>query len=87
MNISFDPRNITPLENFGTVYPTMRITDNWGILTVNNGALLDSNWGNVIVSTPTEIGNEIVKGNGWTLELKENWIVEKTEGKFLLKKK
>ena len=87
MNISFDPRNIIPLENFGTVYPTMRITDNWGILTVNNGALLDSNWGNVIVSTPTEIGNEIVKGNGWTLELKENWIVEKTEGKFLLKKK
>jgi len=87
MNISFDPRNITPLENFGTVYPTMRVTDNWGILTVENGALLDSNWGNVIVSKPTEINNKIVKGSGWTLELKENWIVEKTEGKFILKKK
>jgi len=87
MNISFDPRNITPLENFGTVYPTIRVTDNWGILTVENGALLDSNWGYVTVSKPTEISNETVKGNGWTLELKENWIVEKKEGKFILKKK
>jgi len=87
MNISFDPRNITPLENLGTVYPTMRVTDNWGILTVENGALLDSNWGYVTVSKPTEINNETVKGFGWTLELRENWIVEKKDGKFILKKK
>jgi hypothetical protein len=32
MNISFDPRNLVPLESYGTVYPNMRITDNWGYL-------------------------------------------------------
>ncbi len=87
MNISFDPRNITPLENFGTVYPTMRVTDNWGILSVKNGALLGSNWESVIVSAPTEISDEIVKGDGWTLELKNGWKVNKVENKFELKKK
>ncbi|WP_438422661.1 hypothetical protein [Aquimarina macrocephali] len=86
MKISFDPRNITPLENFGTVYPTMRITDNWGILTVNNGALLASNWENVIVTQPVDIDSEIIIGDGWSLELNESWKIEKVKDKFELKK-
>lgn len=87
MNISFDPRNITPLENFGTVYPNLRVTDNWGILTVENGALLASNWSKVSVSEPTNISNELVKGDGWQLELNPEWKVEKIENKFKLLKK
>ena len=86
MNISFDPRNITPLENIGTVYPNLRVTDNFGILTVEDGALLSSDWSNVIVTAPTEISENIVKGNGWTLELTKGWKVEKIEDKFELKK-
>lgn len=87
MNISFDPRNITPLENFGTVYPNLRVTDNWGILTVENGALLASNWGKVTVSEPTNISSELVKGDGWQLELNPEWKVEKIDNKFKLTKK
>jgi len=87
MNISFDPRNITPLEDFGTVYPNLRVTDNWGILTVENGALLASNWSKVTVSEPTEISNELVKGDGWQLELNIEWKVEKIDNKFKLIKK
>ncbi len=87
MNISFDPRNIMPLENIGTVYPNIRVTDNFGILTVEDGALLSSDWSNIIVSEPTEISESIVKGKGWTLELKKDWKVEKEKGKYKLKKK
>lgn len=87
MNFSFDPRNITPLENFGTVYPNLRVTDDWGILTVEDGALLAANWSKVTVSEPIEISNELVKGNGWQLELNPKWRVEKTNNKFKLVKK
>ncbi|ULT23416.1 hypothetical protein KUH03_30120 [Sphingobacterium sp. E70] len=44
MNYSFDPRAIIPVENFGTYYPTTRITDIWGILTVEKGALISPDW-------------------------------------------
>jgi len=82
MNISFDPRNITPIESLGTVYPNLRVTDNWGILTVNNDALLANDWSKVTVTEPSEISSELIKGDGWQLELAVGWKVEKTDGKY-----
>ena len=87
MNISFDPRNITPLENIGTVYSNLRITDNWGILTVENGALLASDWSKVTVTVPTEISDKLVSGDGWKLELNPEWQVEKIDTKYKLGKR
>jgi hypothetical protein len=77
MNISFDPRNIIPLEDYGNVYPVMRITDNWGILTVTGRALLSKNWDKVTVSEPAVMSSSKITGEGWTLELNENYKVEK----------
>jgi hypothetical protein len=77
MNISFDPRNIMPLEDKGTVYPNIRVTDNWGILTVTNGALMSPNWNKLAVSIPTRIDAEVVTGDGWRLELKHGFVVHK----------
>ncbi len=38
MNMSFNPQNLIPLdEDEGTIYPTVQISDNWGILTVERG--------------------------------------------------
>jgi hypothetical protein len=89
MNISFDPRNLIPLEGYGTVYPSMRISDNWGILTVTGGALLGSNWDKVTLSEPVQIAISTVSGKGWILELNKGYWVEKDpEGRnFMLKKK
>jgi hypothetical protein len=77
MSISFDPRNIMPLEGYGTVYPTMRVSDNWGILTVSSGALLGAKWDKITVSEPTLIENGKVTGNGWTIDLNRGYYVEK----------
>ena len=87
MNISFDPRNITPLENIGTVYPNIRVTDNWGILTVKKAALLSSDWTNIIISAPTKINDDLIEGDGWTLELNKEWEVKEMKDKFELIKK
>ena len=79
MSISFDPRNIVPLDALGTVYPNIRVTDNWGILTVEMGALMSSNWSKITVSRPTEIMNNEISGDGWKLELKDGYTVKKDE--------
>ncbi len=86
MNISFDPTNLTPLENYGTVYPNLRITDDWGILIVENEALVASDWSKVIVTAPIKIKGKIVEGSGWKLELNPEWKVRKTGNKFTLEK-
>lgn len=79
MNMSFDPRNIMPLDSLGTVYPNIRVTDNWGILTVEKGALMSPNWDKITVSMPIEIVNNKASGDGWTLELKGGYAVQKKE--------
>ena len=75
MQIQFNPSNLQPLEKAGTVYPTMRITDEWGILEATNGALLKPDWSAVIVVAPSAITGNSLKGDGWTLELKPGWKV------------
>ena len=90
MNVSFDPGNLIPLENYGTVYPKLRITDNWGILTVEDGALLSADWSKVIVTVPEEKKNNIVRGKGWTLELRSDQyaiIRDEASSNYYLKKK
>ncbi len=84
MNISFDPRNIVPLENLGTVYPNLTVTDNWGVLTVENEALLAPDWSKVTVSAPSEIKGQSVTGDGWQLELKSGWMVERAGDEYRL---
>lgn len=88
MNMSFDPRNIVPLEDKGTVYPKIRITDNWGILDVTGGALINPNWKKISLSFPLTIEPQKVTGDGWSLELKEGYILDKDgAGNMILKKK
>lgn len=77
MNVSFDPGNIMPLDDQGMVYPNMRITDNWGILTVKNGALMSPNWDKISVSIPTNKDDKNISGDGWILELKDGYKLTK----------
>jgi hypothetical protein len=86
MNVSFDPRNIIPLENEGIVYPTMTVMDQWGILNVTDGALRSSDWRKITVTNPSNMDGNKLSGNGWTLELNKGYSVVITDGNFGLKK-
>ena len=87
MSIQFNPRNIMPFKNLGTFYPNLRITDNWGILSVKNGALLGKNWHQVTVSEPTEITDTTIRGKGWNLLLNKNWELIKIGKNYTLERK
>lgn len=65
-----------PLAGAGTVYPTLRVSDVWGILEVTRGALLASDGRTVTkiyVGAPSDTQARPLKGDGWTLQLKGGW--------------
>lgn len=89
MNVSFNPGNIMPIEDKGTFYPNIRVTDKWGILVVEKGALMSPNWDKISVTNPIKTENKNVTGDGWTLALTDGYAVTKNEknGNFNLTKK
>jgi len=71
-NIEFNPRNLRPLDQLGTVYPTLRISAAWGVLDAHDGALLAPDWSTVTVEAPAA---GAVQGPGWSLALKPDWQI------------
>ena len=86
MHVQFDPRNLQPLGDAGTVYPNLRISDDWGILDAKNGALMKPDWSAVIVGAPSASIGSSLAGDGWALELKPGWKIVRgiRKGDFIL---
>ncbi len=73
---SFNPNNLIPFGDNGTIYPTMRVTDEWGILEVSDGALMIREAGKparIVIAIPKEVSERPLTGPGWKLQLKEGW--------------
>lgn len=88
MNIGFNPNNIMPLDTLGTVYPNLRITDNWGILEVDScGSLINPGWNLVTISCPDGISDTLITGKGWNLKLNSGWQLKKTDRGFVVTRK
>lgn len=74
-NYQFNPQTLTPLDDLGTIYPTVRLTDDWGILEVDQGgALLRGDVSRASVSA-RGIAPSHLAGPGWRLTLKTGWTV------------
>jgi hypothetical protein len=73
-NVQFNPRTLQAFDPWGVVYPTVRITADFGVLEVSDGALLDKGWKTVTVSA-AHVSEGGLKGDGWTLTLKPHWTV------------
>lgn len=83
MSMQFNPSNLVSIENVGTVYPNIRITDNWGILDVTNGALVSSDFRKVIISLPDDFNQAVdlkrIETDDWVFELKDGWLLKPGE--------
>jgi len=88
MSIGFNTSNIMPLDSFGTVYPYLRITDNWGILEVDScGALISPEWNKVTISCPKLITDTLISGRGWNLKLEKSWKLDFIDNKYVVTEK
>lgn len=90
MNMQFDPGNLVPLAGHGTVYPSIRIVDVWGILEVKDGgALMSADFSKISIPAPHETQSQKLQGEGWTLELDQRWGLRPAErnGSYILKER
>ncbi|MGX5732386.1 hypothetical protein ACWKWK_17875 [Pseudoxanthomonas beigongshangi] len=74
MSIQFNPGNLQPLDGMGTVYPALRVSDDWGRLEVEEGAVMRSDWKAVVLAAP-DITGPAPRGPGWTLALNPGWTL------------
>jgi len=78
MQIQFDPGALEPLGGIGTVYPSLRVSDVWGVLTVLGGALVDSDWTWVAVPVSEDwTGSLDDVEAGWSLDTDSSWTVKR----------
>jgi hypothetical protein len=84
---SFNPNNLIPLGESGTVYPTGTFVGRWGTLQVDDvGALLAPDNQSLRVTAPSDSQTRPLVGPGWRLELAPGWTVHATakSGNFVL---
>jgi hypothetical protein len=70
MKVQFNPSNLLPLGDAGTVYPTMHVSDDWGTIDIDGGALLTGDWSRLSVAVQP---GQPLHGMGWTLQLAPGW--------------
>jgi len=88
MRITFDPRNMVSLEEYGTVYPNCTVRDYFGELLVNEGTLMAHDWTNMRLSKPDYISTDIIRGKGWEIKLSPKAeLIKKEDGTYLIQKR
>ena len=79
VSYSYDPNNVFAIDAANTVYPTLRLVDEWGILEVTDGAWLLRDASGALtraqVDAPSSVAVRPLRGKGWSLELNEGWRV------------
>ena len=88
-SFDFEPEDVHPMDTLGTVYNKIRVSDNWGKLTVDKGGCLVSN--NLRFLRITAKGfredKNRIEGEGWHLIIKGDWELIPVEQNYLVRKK
>lgn len=85
----FNPNNLVALEDNSTVYPELTVSDDWGVLKVEGGAMLVREKGMITrLVLPAPVAGA-TKGDGWEMELKPGWemVAGERKGDVTLAKK
>lgn len=78
-NFSFDPNGVDSLPGVGQVFQSAKVTDEWGVLTVESGGVLMKRpaalFTGVVLRAPASPSGNTIKGDGWTLQLNKGWKI------------
>lgn len=72
-NASFVTTGVTPIPGAGTVYPSFRVTGEWGSIEAAQ-VLMSPDGSTLTVPGPVTIEGRTLSGDGWTVTLAEGWI-------------
>jgi len=84
----FEPEDIRPLGSHGTLYNQIRVSDNWGKLTVEKGGCLVSNTFKYlrIPARGFTANKNRVEGEGWHLILNSDYEIVLVEQNYFVRK-
>jgi hypothetical protein len=87
-SFDFEPEDVHSLDSFGTLYNSIRVSDNWGKLTVDKGGCLVSNNLKFIRITAKgfKADKKHIYGEGWHLTLNDDWELNQVEQNYFVKK-
>ncbi len=86
MRMSFNPNKVIPVDGLGTVYLTLTVSDEWGVLKTTGDALISDGFTQLIVGVPEDYDRKTETAD-WQLKLNEGWSIEKvTDGSFIVRK-
>jgi hypothetical protein len=87
-SFDFEPEDIHSLDSLGTLYSSIRVSDNWGKLTVEKGGCLVSNNLKFIRITAKSFNAEKnrISGDGWHLILNNDWELVPVDQNYFVRK-
>jgi len=86
-NFSFEAEDTDPVDTLGTIYQTIRVTDNWGKLAVEEGGCLvspDLKFLRVPAKN-VEQEKQHITGDGWHIVLNNSWELVKIEENYFVR--
>ncbi len=84
----FESEDIQTLDTLGMLYKKVRISDNWGKLSVDDGCLITNNFKFLRISALNlREKNGQIYGNGWHLILNDNWEIAGVDKNFYLRQR
>lgn len=77
-SFTFDPGAVDSLPGYGQLFPSPKVSDEWGILEVSSGhaLFLRNDAGFTEVRVPAGSENPPLKGDGWALRLNPGWVLK-----------
>lgn len=84
----FEPEDIHSLDTLGILYNSMRVSDNWGKLTVDKGGCLVSNNFKYLRITARgyRADKNRISGEGWQLTLNSDWELVLVDQNYFVRK-
>lgn len=87
-NFNFEPDDMDPVDTLGIIYNTLRVTDNWGRIAVDEGGCLVSpNFDFIRVPARNIIAERNhITGEGWQIFLNDSWEIVEVDENYYLRK-
>jgi hypothetical protein len=84
----FEPENVQSADTLGTIYKKLRVSDNWGKLSVDKGGCLIAN--NLrflrVTAKGFKVDKDRISGEGWSLILNNDWEIIQANQNYIVRR-